>query len=350
MVAAFRMKNHIYCIDHLLHNTLQKSINDVPAVSELSNSCSKLVKYFKVTGQNANLDTTLKSFSPTRWNTIYYLFVSVQNNWSEIIQILQQKNELHRTNNINLNSITALITLLEHFEETFKKLEGEKYVTIHLVYIYIYRLKKKCNADIEDLQIVKDLKIKIIEYIDSLVLKNLTIYHKIALFLYPPLNKLIQFSEEEKCKVKEECKRMMRNYFQEQSELENQSEEAAGISSHINEFYSDFLPQSETFSGIDSVSNELVVYESLNISIHEDFNILQWWHLHKNEFPLLYKVSCKILATPASSAPSERVFSVARNLISEKRCSIASNGGTVNNIMFLHSNIDSTELRNALLN
>lgn len=50
------------------------------------------------------------------------------------------------------------------------------------------------------------------------------------------------------------------------------------------------------------------------LTFHDDFDVLT----------LLYKLSCKLLATPASTAASERTFSMARNLISEKR-SIATN-------------------------
>lgn len=91
MVAAFRQNNHVFCIDHLLHNTIQKSVQEVDDVAELSQLCTKLAKYFKVSGHNLNLTTTSKSFSPTRWNTIYYLFLSIEQNWTEINTILQQK-------------------------------------------------------------------------------------------------------------------------------------------------------------------------------------------------------------------------------------------------------------------
>lgn len=113
MVAGFRANNHVYCFDHLLHNTVQKSMQDISDVAELSRMCTKLVKYFKVSGLNSNLNTTLKSYSPTRWNSIYRLFVSVEANWPNIIQILLEQNQLNRIHNINLSHITAIIKFLE---------------------------------------------------------------------------------------------------------------------------------------------------------------------------------------------------------------------------------------------
>jgi len=55
----------------------------------------------------------------------------------------------------------------------------------------------------------------------------------------------------------------------------------------------------------------------------EDFDVLQWWLINKDLFPLLYQKGSKILTGPASSTASERMFSVAKNLFTEKRSKIA---------------------------
>lgn len=349
MVAAFQTNNHMFCINHLMHNTLQKSMENIPDVANLIHSCTKLVKYFKVTGLNSNLNTTLKSFSPTRWNTIYYELVSIEANWAEIVQILQQKNEMNRVSTINLNVITALIKILEEFEKTSKKLEGENYPTIHLVYIYIYRLKTICSPATTDIQVIKEVKEKLTMYLDSIVFKNLTIYHKITLFLFPPFNTLIKFSAGEKQAVKEECICIMKSYQEQQDEQQiDQLEEVTGISNENNVLFCEFMPNLELPSPIDKISNEISTYETIKTPFYDDFKILPWWDVHKNQLPLLFKVSCKILATPASSAASERTFSAGRNLISEKRSSIASNDNTINQIMFLHSNLGEHELQTRL--
>lgn len=71
--------------------------------------------------------------------------------------------------------------------------------------------------------------------------------------------------------------------------------------------------------------------------LHNYFNVLNWWYNRRNEFPLLFKLCCHILAVPASSAPSERVFSKARNLITDKSSQIGVK--TFNHIMFININV-----------
>ena len=44
-----------------------------------------------------------------------------------------------------------------------------------------------------------------------------------------------------------------------------------------------------------------------------------WWKEREMLYPLVAKLAKKYLAIPASTAPSERVFSVAKNILQKKR-------------------------------
>lgn len=155
--------------------------------------------------------------------------------------------------------------------------------------------------------------------------------------MFPPTNKLLQYNYEQKQEIKFECKRLMEAY---NDNLPNQSRQFTA-SSNIHEPFADFVDQTE--DNVQSVDYEVESYEKNNIRLEDNFDVLKWWYSHKNEYPLLYKLSCKIFSTPATSAASERVFSQARCLISEKRCNLSRNDSTINHIMFLHENLDKTE-------
>jgi hypothetical protein len=46
---------------------------------------------------------------------------------------------------------------------------------------------------------------------------------------------------------------------------------------------------------------------------------LDWWRIHYEKYPNIWKLASCVLAIPATSAPSERVFSAAANIVNKKR-------------------------------
>lgn len=61
MKAALVQYQNIFCVNHLINNIIDKSIGNSPQIKEFISSCSKLMKYFKKSGENFRLVTTLKS-------------------------------------------------------------------------------------------------------------------------------------------------------------------------------------------------------------------------------------------------------------------------------------------------
>lgn len=336
MISAFRNSNKIHCVNHLLHNIIEKAVLKVQELSDIVNKCSKLVKFFKKSGENSNLRVSLKSHCATRWNTIYYLLKSVADNWGGITNILAEKNEANRIDGLNIIEINSVLRMFAPFEEASKKLEGSKYPTIHLVIPSIYKLKKFCISDSKDNEITNKIKSILNELLSSTVLPNLTKYHKLALFLFPPTNKLLQFSSLEKIDIIKDCKEIMKIYLE---EMDNEPvQKKQNLADNV---FADFIQTQIEDDSTDKIDKEIQIYSNLNVDFKDDFNCIEWWNLQRSYFPLLFKTSCKVLSIPASSAASERAFSDARNLITEKRCLIATNSDNINKIMFLHSNIEN---------
>jgi hypothetical protein len=65
---------------------------------------------------------------------------------------------------------------------------------------------------------------------------------------------------------------------------------------------------------------------------------LQWWELNKVKYPHVWELVRQILSIPSTSAPSERLFSAASNLISKKRSLLSHKNADM--LLFLKANID----------
>ena len=67
--------------------------------------------------------------------------------------------------------------------------------------------------------------------------------------------------------------------------------------------------------------------------------ILQWWRAHAKQFPALSTVARNILCIMATSAASERNFSLAGHVVSARRSCL--NPANVNDILFMNSALKS---------
>lgn len=64
---------------------------------------------------------------------------------------------------------------------------------------------------------------------------------------------------------------------------------------------------------------------------------LKWWMENKSKFPNIYELALKLLSIPATSVPSERLFSKSGRLLEDNRNRLAPK--KTNMILFLYSNL-----------
>jgi hypothetical protein len=58
-------------------------------------------------------------------------------------------------------------------------------------------------------------------------------------------------------------------------------------------------------------------------------NPLDWWRLNEYLYPCLGKFARRVLAIPATSAPSERIFSIAGQIVTKRRNRLTGNAVTL---------------------
>ncbi|CAG8737762.1 5491_t:CDS:2 [Rhizophagus irregularis] len=77
-------------------------------------------------------------------------------------------------------------------------------------------------------------------------------------------------------------------------------------------------------------------FDLVELPVLEEYDPYLWWSTNKNQYPVLHKLAMKYLSIPATSMPSERLFSDAKNLITSLRTRLSSS--VINQLMFLKRN------------
>lgn len=69
-----------------------------------------------------------------------------------------------------------------------------------------------------------------------------------------------------------------------------------------------------------------------------DADSLSWWRDRRHKYPVLAFLARKYLGAPASSAPCERLFSTAGNVLTAKRSRL--DDENAEKIVFVHENVE----------
>jgi len=108
---------------------------------------------------------------------------------------------------------------------------------------------------------------------------------------------------------------------------------------------SKFVPQaSEPPPNISPLEVEWKLYESMPKpkKAVATYEVLNWWKANQAKLPKLSLCARQWLCVPVSSAPAERAFSDATNLVSCKRTKL--NGDNIEMLLFIKQNIDKVNM------
>lgn len=271
--------------------------------------------------------------------------------YSEIITLLNEKEQLDNERMPLLSKITCLdktvlkeiCDFLRCFVKLSTEIEGEKYLTLYKVWPTFNTIEKHISYQFNDTNLIKLMKTAGRVYFQR-ILGDLKpkIEHKLALFLHPMTKQLNKLTIEEKNEIY-----LYVNDKIETTETIDQSNTIDNIESNENDSTQlddslcifEFLDSHDVDENTsrNNMSTELEDYKSIKITIEstssafQKFDLNEWWFNHKNRFPKLFKLFLKNSSIPASSSPSERVFSTAGSIVTDKRASIEP--GTVNDII-----------------
>ena len=345
------------CAGHHLNLVGQAGFKQVQAAASLVKRCKQIVEHIKSSGPaNYLLIEYQKDFempllkvlqqNNTRWWSILIMMERILTNYNAITMALvgNNKSSLILTPYDQTN-MRAIVTLLRPFQECGEVLSSENDVTISLIVPYFKSLKEHLSPKPDDLKMIKDMKVKMLlklnnryntQQLTSLTFATLLdVRHKndfLANFeqLKTALQNLLANQQEQQPSQNEIP-------ATEGQQLENLS--AIGRSHKKSIFaYKDDEVRDEPSDQWDAILLELNTYKNVRLSAaqKEKINVLSWWKKNKNQFPHIFQFVRSNLHIPATSVPSERIFSLAGYIVRDRRSKILSRN--VNKAIFLKKN------------
>lgn len=345
MIKGLEKFDNLHCFVHLLNNLVEKICNVNP-LTRILDSLKEIVKWFKQTGLDRQLKTTLKTFCPTRFSGYCILIDSVLLNWDDVVQILHDNKKNHLLNGINKKQVQVIFDFLNEFRKASIECEASQKPTLFLVWPWMLKLRIYMKTNENDSVLIARMKDIGLSYLNNVVFKYLTDFHKMAVFLHPELKNLKIISRQDRTDihncVKNKIEAMSFDFDANELITPNNKprnqrtfESSALALFYESESESDSEINSSNFSEI--IDREIKKYVEFEYVKTDTFNLLDWWFQHRFEFKYLYKLALKIHSIPASSAAAERCFSNAGRHSKTKP-----NLGpkTLDNLLFLKSNYD----------
>jgi hAT family C-terminal dimerisation region len=85
----------------------------------------------------------------------------------------------------------------------------------------------------------------------------------------------------------------------------------------------------------EEAEGEFEAFKSLKVlAEHKDSDGLEWWRKNDKTFPTMARLARRYLAIPASSSPSERIFSKFGVVWEKRKCNF--NADTANDLIYLN--------------
>ncbi|XP_049331875.1 E3 SUMO-protein ligase ZBED1-like [Astyanax mexicanus] len=386
IVAALRILEEKYgvasqrCAGHTLQLVVNHALKKDPQVNKTLGAARSLVEHFRRSElASSKLKQKQKQWGtaehkliqdvPVRWNSSYYMVSRLLEQRWPVTATLSDPEVTPRGKHY-LDLKAEQWTLLEELEQVLKPFEqatvflsGEAYVTSSALPPLVKGLQKSTqkisfeSAPVNSFQTSAghemvsrwEGEIKFKE-----VGKNVCL---IAAALDPRFRKLRFLSSDDSLKVQIKVQTLaLQAKKHEQEQLQQQ---AGGVGQDDS---ASAQPQGsprkrsvlDTLLGSDSeghnsneededheadgeiVRNEVLMYFG-DQCISRDKSPLQWWKENAARFPTLAILAKSYLSVPATSTPSERLFSAAGNIVTKKRSSLTSEH--VDMLTFLHTNV-----------
>ena len=381
--------DHIGCLAHTIHLAVEKGLS-TPEAQDLITKCKKLVAHFKHSpldseklnnALNAEGKEVLKVIQScsTRWNSILEMSLRALKLHTGMSTVLLPRKK-HRHLLLTPDEITrleSLTNLLIKFKDVTELISSETYPTISLLYPIMAKLKEHVYTSTTsgDSDFIAQVKIGILKDLETRYKEDrVSNLIKIAVYLDPRfrrtlneetdnvynlvLNKTMEIVEVVSVDMASRSTTVSGSETASGSATASRSSATISSSATASSFatapatdkgnsskkkspYEELfgiqqcIPAANPNDLISVIKSELDRYQGERQEMYTT-DILNWWKIREHLYPNLVQTVKVILCMPATSVPSERVFSTAGYVVNKYRTRLTTEN--VNIILFLNAN------------
>jgi len=234
------------------------------------------------------------------------------------------------------NILQELTNMLKPFEIATRKLSAENYPTLSFVVPIMYSCYQAITLSTAATKFndCKKLGEEITAALFTYLVSHITHDMLLACF-FDPRSKKLKFLDE---KTKSLVKNLAQTKIEEVKSTSTEIKEPAVMDEFELLLQTGEVPQNEE----EEDTSEFSRYDKVP-QISSKSDPLAFWKTNKTKYPAAAKLARRYLAIPATSVPSERVFSKAGNIVTKKRASL--DPCLVEKLLFLHYNWNLVEKR-----
>ena len=342
------------CAAHRLQLCVEKGLS-IGAITRAVGAAKKLVGHFRhsalATSELRKRQESmgipqkkLQQDCPTRWNSTFYMIRSLLENRWPVIAVLSDETVTKRQYRyLDLSSdnwviLEDLTEVLEPLEVATVFLSKETNVSLSSVLPVVNGLVSKLATTANDSHIILEFKTKVVAdlkqrwKLDELDTDGLSV---LATALDPRFRQLKFLSNEQRSEVKEELLRRA-----------SATEKANGSATSVDppapkraKSAFDILlgEEEDTVASNDTCDAQLAQFFVEKAAPHST-NPIDWWRQNEFRFPQLAEVARSVLCVPATSTPSERLFSTAGLTVTKLRNCLKPDN--VDALVFLNKNFE----------
>ncbi|XP_073795658.1 E3 SUMO-protein ligase ZBED1 isoform X4 [Danio rerio] len=292
----------------------------------------------------------------TRWNSMYEMLERYLEQQAAVFSALTDKTirrnikDTVTLSDEDVKLAEDIIQVLKPLKMVTTLLSTEQLPTVSMIMPLKHTILESLKVSDTDTTVVKDVKHGIVsDFINRYPESDLTLvqFLHMSTALDPRFKSLPFLDETMRINIFNRLMEKILEYLSQQAQVSEEQLDMASIScdppakkAPISELFGKLFPVEPSTPTPKSLSQmvkeEVACYRQVP-TLPVELNPLAWWKDNESQFPHVAKLAKCYLGVPATSVPSERVFSTAGDIVTAQRSSLSSEN--VDIMVFLKKNL-----------